>query len=260
MTSRGYSSHQSVLYGVHPVLETLKAGRRRIDEILLARDPASYGELVGLLQNVACPVTRVSDKDVLAIAGSAQHQGVAARVGPFPYTDFADVAPASVRLPCVLILLDEIQDPVNLGSILRSAECLGASAVILTRDNAAQVTPAVERASAGASAHIAVSRVVNLVRAIEQLKDAGFWVYAADSGSQDTVYSLDLSGSVAFVLGSEGRGVRRLVREKCDRRVSIPIFGKVGSLNVSHAAAILLAEFSRQRNDCLRNVPDRSND
>jgi len=248
LTSNRYSPRtQIVLYGIHPVQETLKAGRRRIDEIYMTRDPAAYREVAVLLKKAGFPLTRVSEREILDVAGSPHHQGIAARVGPFPYADFSDILTRWAHRPGFLLLLDEIQDPVNLGSILRSAECFGASAVILTRDHAAQITPVVEKASAGATAHIATARVVNLVRAIEQIKEAGYWVYAANSTSVDTLYSLDLHSSIAFVLGSEGKGIRRLVKEKCDGSVSIPMAGKIGSLNVSHAATILLAEFRRRQ-------------
>lgn len=184
---------------------------------------------------------------MLAITGSPQHQGIGARVGPFPYADFSEIVTEWTNRENLLILLDGIQDPVNLGAILRTSECFGMSGVIIVRDNAAHVTPAVERASAGASAHMPVAIVVNLARAIEQLKEAGYWVYSAQSDAVETVFSLDLRGSVALVLGSEGKGIRRLVREKCDRTACIPLSGKIGSLNVSQAAAIFMGEFVRQR-------------
>lgn len=192
------------------------------------------------------PLVRVSEREMEGIAASPQHQGIAARVGPFPYTDFYDLLEICSGRENLFLLLDEIQDPVNLGSILRSAECLGGDAVILTRDRCVQVTPAVEKAASGASAHVATTRVTNLVSVIDQLKNAGFWIYAAASRGADLVYSVDFSGNTALVLGAEGKGVRRLVRDNCDRVVFIPMSGRVESLNVSHAAAIFLSERRRR--------------
>jgi 23S rRNA (guanosine2251-2'-O)-methyltransferase len=236
-----------VVYGVHPVLETIKAGKRRIERVYVSRSPSVERHLSPLLESTDIPITRISPNDMLSIAGSPHHQGLAARVGPFPYVDLEDVASENVPGSGPIIILDEIQDPANLGSILRSAECLGAKAVILSKDRSCSITPVAEKAAAGASAHIPVARVVNLVRAIEKLKDSGFWAYAADAKAEATCYSVDLTGKVALVLGSEGKGIRRLVLEKCDAVLSIPMNGKVGSLNVAQTAAILLAEALRQR-------------
>ncbi|MDQ7782924.1 MAG: 23S rRNA (guanosine(2251)-2'-O)-methyltransferase RlmB [Desulfomonilaceae bacterium] len=238
---------RTVIYGVHPVVETLKAGRRRIDEVYLARGAAIPPVLRSLSADSTLPLTHVSADDMRSLTGSPHHQGVAARVGSFPYVDFESIIeePAPGRGP--IILLDEVQDPVNVGSILRSAECLGAQGVVLTKDRAAPVTPVAEKASAGASAHVPVVRVVNLVRTIGLLKETGFWVYAADSKGGDICYSVDLSGMIALVLGSEGKGLRRLVREECDLAVSIPMVGSIESLSVSQSASILLADCLRRR-------------
>ncbi|MBI4964340.1 MAG: 23S rRNA (guanosine(2251)-2'-O)-methyltransferase RlmB [Desulfomonile tiedjei] len=236
-----------VLYGVHPVLETIKAGKRPLEKIYISRGPIIERELAALLEPTGIPIVRISATDMLSIAGSPHHQGLAARVGPFPYAEIEDLLAQKVPATGVVLILDEIQDPANLGSILRSAECLGAAAVILTKDRACSITPAAEKAAAGASAHIPVVRVVNLARTIDQLKAAGFWVYAADSRAKDMCYSIDLTGQVALVLGSEGKGIRRLVLEKCDNAVFIPMCGKVDSLNVAQTAAILLGEALRQR-------------
>ncbi|MBM3298775.1 MAG: 23S rRNA (guanosine(2251)-2'-O)-methyltransferase RlmB [Deltaproteobacteria bacterium] len=241
------SRDYNVLYGVHPVVETIKAGRRPVHEVYLARDPAGSHELKAFVEGTTVPLVRVSADQIQSIAGSLHHQGVAAKVGPFPYTDFQEILSTGSSRSGLLVILDEVQDPANLGSILRSAECLGACAVMLAKDRAVPITPAVEKASSGAAAHVPVARVVNLVRAIEQLKREGWWIYAADSRGASSCFSVDLSGRASIVLGSEGRGIRRLVRERCDGSLFIPMTGKVGSLNVSQAAAIILAESLRQR-------------
>lgn len=237
----------TVIYGVHPVIETLAAGRRRIEEVFFARDPSHASNLNRLLEGTVVPARAVSRGQLVSIAGTPHHQGVAARVGPFPYLDLDEIMLQVTPSRQTLVLLDEIQDPSNLGSILRSAECLGACGVVLTRDRCAPVTPAVEKASAGASAHIPVARVTNLVRAMEVIKGHGFWMYAADMHDSQPFFTVDLKGRTGFVLGSEGKGLRRLVRERCDGGVAIPMTGKIASLNVAQSAAILLAEAHRQR-------------
>jgi 23S rRNA (guanosine2251-2'-O)-methyltransferase len=168
---------------------------------------------------------------------------VAARVGPYPYVDLEDLLAASDPL---VVVLDGVTDPHNLGAVLRVAEGAGASGVVIPKDRAVGVTAAAVKASAGASEHVPVARVTNIRRAIDRMKEAGLWVYAAEAGG--TPYTeLDLTGPVGLVLGSEGKGVRRLVREGCDGSVSIPMRGAVESLNVSVAAAVLLYEAGRQR-------------
>ena len=228
-------------------METLKAGRRQIQEVYLAREPLPQWNLTAVLEAADIPLKRVSPNELLSIAGSPNHQGFAAQVGPFPYVEFSEVLSASADQQGPVLILDEIQDPANLGSILRSGECLGVTAVILSKDRSVAVTPAVEKTSAGAAAHVPLARVVNLARAMDGLKESGYWIYATDSTAEAVCFATDLTGRVALVLGSEGKGIRRLVREKCDLALSIPMAGKVGSLNVSQTAAILLAEALRQR-------------
>jgi 23S rRNA (guanosine2251-2'-O)-methyltransferase len=239
-------SNLSVIYGIHPVLETLASGRRRMEEIFLSKGPSLPAWAQTAMKAAAVPVTAISPSEMLTVAGTPHHQGLAARVGPFPYTDLDDFLAVHKDRALVLVL-DEVQDPANLGNILRSAECLAADAVVFAKDRSVPITPVVEKSSAGAAAHIPVIRVVNLARAMEGLKAAGYWVYGTDADAGRTVYSLDLTEKVAFVLGSEGKGMRRLVREHCDTMVSVPMLGKTASLNVSQVATILLAETMRQR-------------
>jgi 23S rRNA (guanosine2251-2'-O)-methyltransferase len=232
---------------MHPVLETIKAGKRPVEKIYVSRGPTIERELGALPESAGIPIVRISANDMLSIAGSPHHQGLAARVGPFPYADLEGFLAQENAASGLVLILDEIQDPANLGNILRSAECLGAAAVVLTKDRACGITPAAEKAAAGASAHIPVVRVVNLARSVDQLKASEFWVYAADAKAKDSCYAVDLTGKVALVLGSEGKGIRRLVSEKCDGAVFIPMSGAIDSLNVAQTAAILLSEALRQR-------------
>ena len=167
---------RSILYGVHAVVETLRAGRRAVEEVYLARPVREGSELDCQLVRTGTPISHVNESDIRSLAGSAHHQGVAARVGSFPYETLGAILSHERKGSQVLVMLDSVQDPANVGSILRSAECLGAGGVVIAKDRAAGITPAVEKASAGASAHVAIARVVNLVRAIEQIKQESFWV------------------------------------------------------------------------------------
>jgi 23S rRNA (guanosine2251-2'-O)-methyltransferase len=231
---------REIIYGSRPVVEALKSGRRKVFEIF---DAVGDPEVTTAAGSRGIKPSRVSRQRVDELSRGGVHQGVAASVEPYPYSGLAEIL--ALPEPLVLIL-DGVTDPRNLGAVLRTADGAGASGVVIPRDRAAGVTAAAVKASAGASEHVRVARETNLRRAIENMKEAGLWVYAAEAVG--TPYTqLDLVGSVGFVFGSEGQGVRRLVREACDGTVAIPMFGNVGSLNVSVAAAVLLYEVRRQR-------------
>jgi 23S rRNA (guanosine2251-2'-O)-methyltransferase len=240
-------SQSSLIYGIHPVLETVRAGKRRVEAIFLARSTPTTIDLVAEIEDSGIPIARASATEILSLAGSSHHQGIVARVGPFPYVELDDFLSGNEAIHGPLLILDQVQDPANFGNIIRSAECLGAPAVIVAKDRSVGITAAVEKVAAGASAHIPIIRVINLVRAIDELKTASFWIYGTDQKGQRSLYSSVFSGKNAFVLGSEGKGMRRLVREKCDDIISIPIVGQTESLNVSQTASIVLAEILRQR-------------
>lgn len=237
----------TVIYGIHPVIETVRAGKRQIHEVYLARDVSGHAEIEVLVAQSRSPVASLTRDQMLELVRSPHHQGIAARVGPFPYADLDRLIADADPERALLVMLDGVQDPVNVGTILRSSECLGAYAVVLTKDRSASITPAAEKSASGASAHIPVARVVNLVRALEDVKKAGYWVYATDASGSRSCYLVDLTGKVALVLGSEGKGIRRLVKDRCDGAVSIPMRGRIESLSVSQAAAALLSESLRQR-------------
>jgi 23S rRNA (guanosine2251-2'-O)-methyltransferase len=231
---------QETIYGIRPVVESLGSGRRRVLEVL---DAVGDDEVAEAAAAHGVEVKRVSRQRVEELAWGGVHQGVVARVGPYPYSGLEEIL--SAPEPMVL-LLDGVTDPRNLGAVLRAADGAGASGVVIPKDRAVGVTAAAVKASAGASEHVRVARETNLRRAIERMKEAGLWVYAAEAAG--TPYTeVDLAGPVALVLGSEGRGVRRLVREACDGKVSIPMLGAVESLNVSVASAVLLYEARRRR-------------
>jgi len=248
--------HYALIYGVHPVQETIRAGKRRVETIYLARMPSSADDSVALAENAGIPITSSSVNEISSLTGSPHHQGIAARVGPFPYADLDELLFSQEAIQGPTLVLDQVQDPANLGNIIRSAECLGARGVVIAKDRSVAITPVVEKVAAGASAHIRIIRVVNLVRAIDQLRNSGFWIYGTHQEGRRSLYSIDLSGRIAFVLGSEGKGMRRLVREKCDEVISIPIVGQTESLNVSQTAAIALAETLRQRIARKETIPE----
>jgi 23S rRNA (guanosine2251-2'-O)-methyltransferase len=230
-----------VVYGVRPVLEVLRTGRREVFEVL---DATGNDEIRRLALESGVRVSRTPRPEIDALARGGTHQGLAARCGPYPYVGLAGVLARPA--PLLLAVLDGVTDPRNLGAVLRVADGAGASGVVIPKDRAAGVTAVAAKASAGASEHVRVTRETNLRRAIDLIKEAGVWIYAAGEGGE--VYTaLDLSGPVALVFGSEGRGVRRLVREGCDGVASIPMLGRVESLNVSVAAAVMLYEARRQR-------------
>ncbi|MEW6532800.1 MAG: 23S rRNA (guanosine(2251)-2'-O)-methyltransferase RlmB [Thermodesulfobacteriota bacterium] len=247
---KGTAPDKPVLYGVHPVVETIRAGRRAIEKIYLAREIGGGSQLAEELEGIQFPVVHVDAGALSDLAGTLHHQGVAARVGPFPYVELTEIIERAARDSSVVLLLDQIQDPANLGAILRVGECLGAAGVVVAKDRSVHVTPAVEKAAAGASAILPVARVTNLVRAIEQIKEEGFWTYAADAHKGESCYSMDFSNRIAVVLGSEGKGLRRLVKERCDGTFRIPLRGRIDSLSVSQAATVILSEILRRRMAC----------
>ena len=233
-----------LIYGLRPVVEALRSKRREVYEVL---DSAGDEEISSEASSRSARLRRVRRERIEELVPGAVHQGVVARVGPYPYSGLEEILATHDPLA---VVLDGVTDPRNLGAVLRAADGAGASGVVVPKDRAAGVTPAAVKASAGASEHVRVARETNLRRALERMKEAGVWTYAAEDrmGAQATAYTdLDLSGPVALVLGSEGRGIRRLVREGCDGTVSIPMRGVVSSLNISVAAAVLLFEARRQR-------------
>jgi 23S rRNA (guanosine2251-2'-O)-methyltransferase len=230
-----------VIYGIRPVIEALRSRRREVFEILAATDNREIRKAAATSGVLVKKVPRVRLEQ---LTRGGTHQGVAARLRPYPYSRLSEILAAPDPL---VVVLDGVTDPRNLGAVLRVADGAGASGVVIPKDRAVGVTPATVKASAGASEHVRVARETNLRRTLDKIKEAGMWAYAAEAGAALAYTDLNLLGPVAFVLGSEGRGVRRLVREGCDGAVSIPMYGVVSSLNVSVVAAVLLFEARRQR-------------
>jgi 23S rRNA (guanosine2251-2'-O)-methyltransferase len=230
---------RELVYGRNPVRELVR-GPREVLEVWATERAAMQIPWLD-----AGPRVHVKpEKALTEAAGTRDHQGVVAWCEPYRYGDAYELA--AVDRP-LLVCLDQVTDPQNLGAVVRSAEGAGATAVVLPAHGAVRVTPAVCRASAGAVEHLPVAVVPNLARYLGDIKGNDLWAYAADAEGAISMWDADLAGGVALVLGAEGKGVRPLVRRTCDGVVSIPLAGKVGSLNVSVAAAVLLYEARRQR-------------
>jgi 23S rRNA (guanosine2251-2'-O)-methyltransferase len=227
------TANAELVYGRRAVREALR-GRREVLELLAteraARDSWERKPKI------------VPERTLTELAGTRDHQGVVARVEPFRYADAYELAAGEP----LLVALDQVTDPRNLGAVIRSAEGAGATGVVLPAHNSARVTPAVARSSAGAVEHLPVAVVPNLARYLNEVKGPRLWVYAAEAAGAPMA-DTDLSGGLSLVFGAEGKGIRPLVRRACDAAVSIPLSGRVESLNVSVAAAVMLYEAARQR-------------
>jgi 23S rRNA (guanosine2251-2'-O)-methyltransferase len=241
-----------LLYGRRPVYEALRAGRRRIYKLLLAEGLSDksgpVAELVSLARDAGVPVTGTPRRELDRVTDN--HQGVVAQASPYAYFELDQLvaAVAALGLPPLFLLLDLLQDPQNFGSLLRTAEAVGVHGIIIPDRRAVGVTPAVVSASAGAVEHLRVAQVTNLARTIEELKEHDVWVAGLEATPGAELYDrADLRGPLALVVGSEGSGLRRLVREKCDFLVRLPMHGRVASLNAAVAGSVALYEVDRQR-------------
>jgi 23S rRNA (guanosine2251-2'-O)-methyltransferase len=241
---------KAYIEGRHPVEEALLSGRT-IDKIYIAKGGKStnVNTILDMANEKKIPVSFVDRKKIDEMSQSHAHQGVLAKVSAYAYLELDDLIDKikSKESPAFLILLDEIQDPHNLGSVLRTADASGADAVIIPKRRSATLTPIVAKTSAGAVEYVPVCKVTNMVKTIEKLKDCGLWVTGADMNGEKLYYQEDFKGPMALVIGNEGQGISRLVKEKCDFLVRIPMQGKVNSLNASVSASILMYEVRRQR-------------
>lgn len=243
---------RDIVYGRNAVAEVLRAGRRKARRLFLAegtQERKVAGDLAALAAERGVEVERLARTELERRAPGVNHQGALLLVGPYPYATYDDVLARTRDNPDALILvLDSLQDPQNLGTLLRTAEAAGVTGVVIPEHRAVQITPAVLNASAGAVEHLHIASVTNLVRAVEQAKEAGAWAVAAEAVPEAMPPAeADLTGPLVLVIGSEGHGVSRLLRETCDLTVRIPLTGKVGSLNAATAGSILLYEVIRQR-------------
>ncbi len=249
--SRDSFMHKDKIFGINPVLEALRSGRP-IRRLLIAeqrKTDRDVKEIFRLAKGSGVELRMASRDTLNREAPQTTHQGVIAIVSAQEYVDLDDVLKIPVQkgqVPLFLIL-DGVEDPRNLGAILRSAEAAGVHGVIIPERRAAGLTDTVAKAAAGALEYVPVAKVVNIVNTIDVLKKAGVWIVGAEAGGDTVYWDADFLRSTALVLGGEGKGVRRLVREHCDYLVSLPLMGKISSLNVSVAAGALLFEVLRQR-------------
>ncbi len=241
-----------IIYGRNAVLEALQAQRRRFDSVLVAegiREKDTAARILAVAREKHIPVRHIP-RSKLDELGPVNHQGIAAQVAPYPYADVADMfalAAQREEMP-FLLLLDCLQDPQNLGTLLRTAEVVGVHGVVIPGRRAAEVTPAVSNASAGAVEHLLLAQVTNLARTMGELKERGVWVAGVEYLPEAQHYhEAQLNMPLALVVGSEGRGLRRLVRERCDLWIKLPMRGHVKSLNASVAGSIVLYEAWQQR-------------
>lgn len=249
MKNEKFEKGEDIIAGRNPVTEALKSGRN-IEKLLISR-----GELSGAIKVIAAmakeqgiPIKETDSRKLDFMCGNANHQGVVAVAAVKEYVSVDEIlriAENKGENPFIIIL-DNIEDPHNLGAIIRTAECAGAHGIIIPKRRAAGLTYSVGKASAGAYEYMPVARVTNIPTVIDDLKTKGLWIYGADMNGA-TYCSGDLKGAAALVIGSEGKGLQRLVKEKCDVILSLPMLGKINSLNASVAAGVLMYEFTRQR-------------
>ena len=238
---------EQIIYGRNAVTEALRSGSA-IDTVYIQRGAGGLGKLVALAKESGAVVKDVSADRLDELTAGAKHGGVAAAAAAAQYVQLEDILAVSREkgTPPFIIIADEIQDPHNLGAIIRTAEAAGADGVIIPKRRSAGLTSTVFKTSAGAASWLKAARVPNLVDAIKTLKEHGIWVYGAEADGEP-FRSADLSGPAALVIGSEGNGLGRLVRENCDKILSIDMYGKINSLNASVSAGILMYEIVRSR-------------
>lgn len=242
-------SETHILFGFHAVTSRLRSRPETIRELYVdaSRRDGRARELLARAQSAGVRVLDVGGDRLDALAGTTKHQGVVARAAEIRLDKNLDDILARALEPALLLVLDGVQDPHNLGACLRIADGLGAQAVIAPKDRAVGMTPVVAKVASGAAETVPYLQVTNLARVLGEIQDKGIWVMGADQNGEASIAEAELSGPVAWVLGAEGEGLRRLTRERCDRVLGIPMQGTVGSLNVSVAAGICLYESRRQR-------------
>lgn len=236
--------------GRNPIMEALKSGRE-IDKILIAKgtEGGSLIKILGKAKDKGIPIQYVERQKLNEMSQSSAHQGIIALVAAYDYVHFEDIieiANSKGKDPFILIL-DEIMDPHNLGSIMRTANAVGVDGIIIPKRRSVGLTATVAKSSAGAIEYVPVAKVSNIAQTIERIKEKGIWIAGADMSGAKEHYNTDLRGPLALVIGNEGEGISRLIKEKCDFLVKLPMVGEVSSLNASVAAAVLMYEVFRQR-------------
>jgi 23S rRNA (guanosine2251-2'-O)-methyltransferase len=247
----GKTVKTEILFGINPVLEALKAGRREFFALYIAKKKVSQrlNKILTLAEGKKIPVEQVEPLQLRSRTGTDQHQGIGARTSRFPLSGISDIID-NIRpddTNPLLLMIDNVKDPHNLGALVRTAVCVGVNGIIIPKDRTVSPTPAVSRASAGALEHIHLVRVTNMVNTMEVLKEKGWWIAGMEKASDKAIFLSDLTGYLAIVIGGEEKGIRPLVKKHCDFLMSIPQLGPVNSLNASVAGAVAMYEAFRQR-------------
>ena len=244
------NDREDIIEGRNAVIEALRAGRV-IDKIFIQKGDTdkSLGFIASKARDAGCVVVDADKRKLDGMSRTHAHQGVIALAAIREYCSVADILAIAAERnePPFVVICDEISDPHNLGAVIRTAECAGVHGIIIPKRRSAGVTSIVDKTSAGAVSHMAVARVSNLMNAVRELKDAGLWIYGTAAEGSNPLWKTDLKGSVCIIIGSEGEGMGHLISENCDFLVSIPMKGKISSLNASAAAAVMLYEALRQR-------------
>ncbi|MEC0243912.1 23S rRNA (guanosine(2251)-2'-O)-methyltransferase RlmB [Paenibacillus dokdonensis] len=243
---------EEIIGGKHSVIEALKSGRT-INKIWIAENAQKHltQPIIIEAKKLGIVIQQADKRKLDQMAPDMQHQGVVAQVAPYAYAEVEDILQVAEDKgePPFILLLDEIEDPHNLGSILRTADCTGVHGVIVPKRRSAQVTATVSKTSAGAAEYVPVARVTNLGQTIDSLKEKGVWVVGTDVSAAAGIYDTNVfDGPVAIVIGNEGKGMGRLIREKCDVLIKLPMNGQINSLNASVAAGVVMYEVLRRRN------------
>lgn len=233
-----------ILCGVQPVLEQIRSDPGRIRRIFVIRDGGPSAAVVEAARRAEVAVVSAGRAELSQRAGGVAHQGIVAEVEPYAYADLEELLGTA---PDCLLVADQVTDPRNLGALVRSAEAAGIGGVVLPKDRSAGITPVAAKAAAGATSLVPIARVTNLTRALEELKNTGYWIVGLDAGGKEDLFSFAFPDRCAIVVGSEGKGLRPLTRSTCDHVVAVPMVGRVASLNVSVAAAVAFFERLRQR-------------
>lgn len=238
------------IVGRNPVMEALKSNRE-VEKILVANGElqGSIKQIIGMAKDKHIVIQYVDRNKLDTISDGNAHQGVAALVTSYKYCTIDDIFEKAKKLnqEPFIIVLDEIEDPHNLGSIIRTAECAGVHGIIIPKRRSATVTQTVVKSSAGAIEYMLISKVNNITNAISELKEKGLWIYGADMDGEEYYFNQKLKGPIGLVVGNEGKGLSRLVKENCDFLIKIPMLGKISSLNASNASSILMYEVVKQR-------------
>lgn len=237
-----------LIFGVNPVKESLQGARAAYNlYVQISASDHRVEKIIKLAEERGVAIHRRDKNDLTKMCASSHHQGIALEVEPFRYADLDELlaSVAQSGTPGFLLVLDGIQDPHNLGALIRSAACAGANGVIIPKDRACGITAAAEKSSAGAVETIPVAQVTNIAQTLATLKQSGYWIYGLDGEARQSLYDVKFSGSTVLVAGSEGEGIRPLVRKQCDVVMSIPHYGGVGSLNASVAGGIAMFEVAR---------------